>query len=80
MKIVFKIIFVVVFLVLGFLLALKTSNEKTDFQSYAETCDSCYTKISHTHLLVSIPPQKTKTDSLKLCKRKRETTSFSQEK
>lgn len=65
MKIVFKIIFVVVFLVLGFLLALKTSNEKTDFQSYAETCDSCYTKISHSYMLVSVPPQKTKVDSLK---------------
>ncbi len=38
---------------------------KTDFHPYADTCDSCYTKISHSYLLVSVPPQKTKVDSLK---------------
>ncbi len=65
MKIVLKIIFVLVFLVLGAMLAWEPSPSKTDFRSYADTCDSCYTKISHTHLHVSIPPQKTKTDSLK---------------
>ena len=65
MKIVLKIIFVLVFLVLGAMLAWEPSPSKTDYKPFADTCDSCYTKISHTHLHVSIPPQKTKTDSLK---------------
>lgn len=65
MKIVFKIIFVLVFLVLGAMLAWEPSPSKTDYQPYTDTCDSCYTKISHSYMLVSIPPQKTKVDSLK---------------
>ena len=64
MKIVFKIIFVFVLLVLGVMLAWRPSGTKTDYKPFADTCDSCYTKISHIYLLVSIPSQKTKTDSL----------------
>ena len=65
MKIVFKIIFVFVLLVLGVMLAWRPYGTKTDYKPFADTCDSCYTKISHIYMLVSIPSQKTKTDSLK---------------